>query len=97
MHTTKSCGISFVENQVGWHHHVPDDEEYQAALKENAPVKVVSLGLPDEPAIASKSAQIFHYYGMDAEGIVKKKWLRNKPKLTPKPKLFCSLTPTLKA
>ena len=39
---------------------------------ENAPVKVVSLGLPDEPAIAGKSAQIFHYYGMDAEGIVKK-------------------------
>lgn len=39
---------------------------------ENAPVKVVSLGLPDEPAISGKSAQIFHYYGMDAEGIVKK-------------------------
>lgn len=41
-------------------------------VAENAPVKVVSLGLPDEPAIAGKSAQIFHYYGMDAEGIVKK-------------------------
>ena len=39
---------------------------------QNAPVKVVSLGLPDEPAIAGKSAQIFNYYGMDAEGIVKK-------------------------
>lgn len=39
---------------------------------ENAPVKVVSLGLPDEPAIAGKSAQIFKYYGMDADGIVKK-------------------------
>lgn len=39
---------------------------------ENAPVKVVSLGLPDEPAIAGKSTQIFKYYGMDAEGIVKK-------------------------
>lgn len=39
---------------------------------ENAPVKVVSLGLPDEPAIAGKSAQIFNYYGLDAEGIVKK-------------------------
>ena len=39
---------------------------------ENAPVKVVSLGLPDEPAIAGKSAQIFKYYGMDAEGLVKK-------------------------
>lgn len=39
---------------------------------ENAPVKVVSIGLPDEPAIAGKSAQIFKYYGLDAEGIVKK-------------------------
>lgn len=39
---------------------------------ENAPVKVVNLGLPDEPAISGNSAQIFHYYGMDAEGIVKK-------------------------
>ncbi|MBR0260815.1 MAG: transketolase [Selenomonadaceae bacterium] len=33
-HTVKGWGISFVENQVGWHHHVPNDEEYQAALKE---------------------------------------------------------------
>ena len=33
-HTIKGCGISFVENQAGWHHHVPNDEEYQAALKE---------------------------------------------------------------
>ena len=39
---------------------------------ENAPVKVVSLGLPDEPAISGKPAQIFQYHGMDAEGIVKK-------------------------
>lgn len=33
-HTVKGYGISFVENQVGWHHHVPNDEQYQAALKE---------------------------------------------------------------
>lgn len=33
-HTVKGCGVSFIENQVGWHHHVPNDEEYQAALKE---------------------------------------------------------------
>ena len=39
---------------------------------ENAPVKVVSLGLPDEPAISGEPAQIFQYYGMDAQGIVKK-------------------------
>ena len=39
---------------------------------ENAPVKVVNLGLPDEPAISGEPAQIFQYYGMDAQGIVKK-------------------------
>ncbi len=33
-HTTKGFGVSFIENQVGWHHHVPNDEEYAAALKE---------------------------------------------------------------
>ena len=40
-------------------------------VAENAPTKVISLGLPDEPAIAGKSAQIFKYYGLDADGIVK--------------------------
>lgn len=43
----------------------------QVAAK-NAPVKVVNLGLPDEPAIYGNSAQIFHYYGIDVKGIVKK-------------------------
>jgi transketolase len=33
-HTLKGRGISFIEDQVGWHHHVPSDEEYQAALSE---------------------------------------------------------------
>ena len=33
-HTIKGCGVSFIENQVGWHHRIPNDEEYQAALKE---------------------------------------------------------------
>ena len=33
-HTIKGCGISFAENQIGWHHHIPDDAEYLAALKE---------------------------------------------------------------
>lgn len=32
--TTKGCGVSFIENQVGWHHRVPNDEEYAQALKE---------------------------------------------------------------
>jgi len=41
-------------------------------VAENAPVKVVNLGLPDEPAISGEPAQIFQYYGMDAQGIVKK-------------------------
>jgi transketolase len=33
-HTTKGKGISFIENQVGWHHHVPSDEEYVIAMNE---------------------------------------------------------------
>lgn len=33
-HTTKGCGISFIENQVGWHHRVPSAEEYALAVKE---------------------------------------------------------------
>jgi len=32
--TTKGKGISFMEDQVGWHHRVPTDEEYGAALAE---------------------------------------------------------------
>ena len=33
-HTTKGKGISFIENQVGWHHHVPSDDEYVVAMDE---------------------------------------------------------------
>ena len=33
-HTTKGKGISFIENQVGWHHHVPTDDEYIIAMNE---------------------------------------------------------------
>ena len=32
--TTKGCGVSFMENQAGWHHRVPTDEELTQALKE---------------------------------------------------------------
>ena len=32
--TTKGCGVSFIENQVGWHHRVPNDEEFAQAIKE---------------------------------------------------------------
>jgi len=34
MHTVKGKGVSFMENRVEWHHHVPSDDELHAALKE---------------------------------------------------------------
>lgn len=34
MHTVKGKGVSFMENRVEWHHHVPSDDELRAALKE---------------------------------------------------------------
>lgn len=36
------------------------------------PRKVVNLALPDEPVIAGTSTEVFNYYGLNAEGIVKK-------------------------
>jgi len=32
--TTKGKGISFIENQAGWHHKVPTPEQLEEALKE---------------------------------------------------------------
>lgn len=32
--TTKGCGVSFMENQAGWHHKVPDAQQYELAVKE---------------------------------------------------------------
>ena len=32
--TIKGCGISFIENEISWHHKVPTDEEYGKAIKE---------------------------------------------------------------
>lgn len=32
--TIKGCGVSFMENQAGWHHRVPTDEEYGQATAE---------------------------------------------------------------
>jgi len=32
--TTKGKGVSFMENQVVWHHRLPSDEEYNKAIKE---------------------------------------------------------------
>ena len=39
-------------------------------ISEN-PVPVKILGIPDENVIHGNSKEIFHYYGLDAEGIVK--------------------------
>ena len=33
-HTVKGKGISFMENNVSWHHRVPSDSEYQLAVEE---------------------------------------------------------------
>ena len=33
-HTVKGKGISFIENKVNWHHHVPNDDEFAAAISE---------------------------------------------------------------
>ncbi len=33
-HTVKGSGVSFMENAVSWHHHVPTDDEYARALAE---------------------------------------------------------------
>ncbi len=37
----------------------------------NVPCKVVNLTLPDTPVITGKSKEVFAYYGLDADGIVK--------------------------
>ena len=34
MKTTKGKGVSFMENQVGWHGKAPNDEEYEMAMAE---------------------------------------------------------------
>ena len=33
------------------------------------PRRVINLALPDTPVITGTSAAVFHYYGLDAEGI----------------------------
>ncbi|MDF2871056.1 MAG: transketolase family protein [Anaerocolumna sp.] len=37
----------------------------------NCPKKVINLALPDEPAISGKSPEVFDYYGLSKEGIIK--------------------------
>lgn len=33
-HTTKGCGISFMEKVAKWHHGIPNDEQYNEAIEE---------------------------------------------------------------
>lgn len=32
--TVKGKGVSFMENKAGWHHRIPNDDQYAAAMKE---------------------------------------------------------------
>lgn len=34
--TVKGCGSAIMENKAGWHHKVPNDEEYQQILQDLA-------------------------------------------------------------
>jgi transketolase len=34
MHTVKGKGVSYMENQVGWHGKAPNDAEYEQAMAE---------------------------------------------------------------
>ena len=40
-------------------------------IASNCPKRVVNLALPDSPAVAGKSQEVFDYYGLSVEGIVK--------------------------
>jgi transketolase len=33
-HTTKGQGVSFMANNVAWHHKVPNEKEFQQAMAE---------------------------------------------------------------
>jgi len=37
----------------------------------NAPCKVINMTLPDAPVITGTSKEVFRYYGLDTDGIVK--------------------------
>lgn len=41
------------------------------AVSANCPRKVINLALPDAPVITGTSKEVFDYYGLNAEGIVK--------------------------
>jgi transketolase len=46
-HTVKGKGVSFIEHQVGWHHHVPTPEELATAMVE---LDAARSALEGEPA-----------------------------------------------
>jgi transketolase len=46
-HTHKGQGVSFIADQVGWHHHVPTADEYQRATAElQAQLDALGAGQP---------------------------------------------------
>lgn len=48
MNTTKGKGVSYMENQVGWHGKAPNDEEYKIAMDElNAQLAELAKDHPD--------------------------------------------------
>lgn len=40
-------------------------------ISQNCPVPLKIIGIPDEPAIAGKTAEVFNHYGLNAENIIK--------------------------
>jgi transketolase len=42
--TTKGCGVSFMENQPGWHHRIPTQAEYAQAMAELCEKEAAALG-----------------------------------------------------
>jgi len=44
-HTVKGKGISYMENNIKWHHGVPDEKQYEAALTE---LDNVMVTVPDD-------------------------------------------------
>jgi transketolase len=40
-------------------------------VSQRLPVPIKILGLPDEPAVAGKTAEVFEYYGLSVENVSK--------------------------
>ena len=43
LHTIKGYGAAIMENKAGWHHHLPNDEEYKVIVEELAARKEAAL------------------------------------------------------